>query len=89
MTLIIFLMSCFVVLIGLVFFILVVGLCYFYGGVIYRKRRGFECGFQPFIHAGNPFSIPFFVISLIFLLFDVEIILIRFPPFCGIYRMFF
>ncbi|PZU18152.1 MAG: hypothetical protein DI589_25235 [Shinella sp.] len=29
---------------------------------------------------GVPFSIPFFVISLIFLLFDVEILLVCFYP---------
>ena len=45
------------------------------------KISPFECGFQPFSSLGVPFSVPFFVISLMFLLFDVEIILVRFLPF--------
>lgn len=40
----------------------------------------FECGFQPFGGSIFCFSIPFFVVSLIFLLFDVEILLIFFTP---------
>ena len=40
----------------------------------------FECGFNPFITPRRPFSLQFFKILLIFLLFDIEIILIL--PLC-------
>lgn len=42
----------------------------------YEKLRPFECGFSPQINRRTPFSIQFFLISLIFLIFDIEIILI-------------
>jgi len=42
----------------------------------YEKLRPFECGFAPQINSRTPFSIQFFIISLIFLIFDIEIILI-------------
>lgn len=70
----------FVGFMGVLFFVLVLLLFYFSEGY-YRKRTRFECGFQSFVGAGVSFSMPFFIISLIFLLFDVEIIIIRFPSF--------
>lgn len=45
-----------------------------------EKGTSFECGFQPFRGRGFTFSIPFFIISLMFLLFDVEILLVCFYP---------
>ncbi|RKF62758.1 Cytochrome c oxidase subunit 3, partial [Golovinomyces cichoracearum] len=43
-----------------------------------ERSSAFECGFDSITPTGVPFSIPFFVISLIFLLFDVEILLLLF-----------
>lgn len=39
-----------------------------------EKVSIYECGFNPFHLTGQPFSIRFFLIAILFLIFDLEII---------------
>lgn len=41
-----------------------------------EKKLPYECGFNPITKINIPFSLPFYLISLTFLIFDVEIILL-------------
>ncbi|WP_374758070.1 NADH-quinone oxidoreductase subunit A [Rhodococcus sp. NKCM2511] len=41
-----------------------------------EKPTPYECGFNPITSPHLPFSIQFYLIAVIFLIFDIEIILI-------------
>nr|AET13158.1 NADH dehydrogenase subunit 3 [Chiropsalmus quadrumanus] len=41
-----------------------------------EKLSPYECGFNPFNQSGHPVSIKFFLIAILFLVFDLEVVLI-------------
>merc|ERR1711956_150077 len=53
-----------------------------------EKMSPFECGFTPKYNSRLPFSIRFFLVSIIFLVFDVELVLI-FPYILSLNRRIF
>uniref|UniRef100_UPI0030FE88A7 NADH dehydrogenase subunit 3 n=1 Tax=Bothriocroton hydrosauri TaxID=59643 RepID=UPI0030FE88A7 len=48
----------------------------FLGLMSKEKMSPFECGFDPFSCSRVPFSLKFFFIGIVFLIFDVEIVII-------------
>jgi len=41
-----------------------------------EKLSIYECGFMMITKVGNPFSIKFFIVAILFLVFDLEIVLL-------------
>lgn len=83
---------------------IILAFCFFFLGICYSlsmvspsmdKTVGYECGFDPFSDARDPFSIKFYLISILFILFDIETIFF-FPwalalpciSFIGFYTMY-
>ena len=49
-----------------------------------EKVSAYECGFEPFGVPGRPFSVRFFLVGILFLIFDLEISFLF--PWCVIYN---
>lgn len=41
-----------------------------------EKESAFECGFHSFLQSRSPFNVTFFVYGILYLIFDLEIILL-------------
>jgi len=61
-----------------VFFIacILLGLSYFlnYQDSNFVKQSSYECGFQPFEDARQSFNIEFYLVGILFVIFDLEIV---------------
>lgn len=64
-----------ILLISLILSIIISGASYILGDKSPDKEKVsvYECGFDPFHSPGEPFSIRFFLIAILFLVFDLEI----------------
>jgi NADH-quinone oxidoreductase subunit A len=52
---------------------------YMVSSLIYSKQKdinqmsAYECGFQPFVESINKFDVRYYLVALLFILFDLEI----------------
>ena len=55
---------------------LLLGICYLLSNSIwdFEKITSYECGFDPFSDTREPFEIKFYLIAILFIIFDVEVI---------------
>ncbi len=66
----VFLVLAFAISIGAIFFSLVVGKKNAY----YDKNSTYECGFDPFDDSRSKFEVKFYLVAILFIIFDLEII---------------
>ena len=63
---------CFSLILGLIIF----GLSYFIAvqNPDSEKLSAYECGFEPFEDARNKFDVRFYIVAILFIIFDVEVV---------------
>jgi NADH:ubiquinone oxidoreductase subunit 3 (subunit A) len=72
-----------IILFIVVLFILPTAVGFFYKTFSSDTETAYECGFVPFSEGQMQFTITFYVVSVLFILFDLEIVFL-FPLFLGI-----
>lgn len=63
---------CFSTILGLIIF----GLSYLFAvqNPDSEKMSAYECGFEPFEDARNKFDVRFYIVAILFIIFDIEVI---------------
>jgi NADH-quinone oxidoreductase subunit A len=66
----------FYIIISFMICLLILIVCYLISGSnsYYEKSSGYECGFDPFSDAREPFYVKFYSIAILFIIFDVEVV---------------
>jgi len=66
----------FYIIISFFICLIILLLCYILSGnnLYYEKTSGYECGFDPFSDAREPFYVKFYLIAILFIIFDVEVV---------------
>ena len=70
--LVIFLFIIFSIVLGLI----ILGLSYFIAIQTpdSEKLSAYECGFEPFEDARNKFDVRFYIVAILFIIFDIEVV---------------
>ncbi len=74
----------FVVAVGFALFVIVASAFIGKRKVTPQKMMPYECGMDPIGQARNPFSVKFYIIAMLFIIFDIEAIFIY--PWAVIFR---
>jgi NADH-quinone oxidoreductase subunit A len=76
----------FYTLVSFIICIIILIVCYLISGnnLYYEKSSGYECGFDPFSDAREPFYVKFYLIAILFIIFDVEVVFF----FHGFFQLF-
>jgi NADH-quinone oxidoreductase subunit A len=67
----------FIIFFGVVFLLIGISLCINYlikEEYIYEKISSYECGFDAFSEARDPFDIKFYLVAILFIIFDIEVL---------------
>lgn len=65
-----------VIIFSLVLGLIIVGLSYFVAvqNPDPEKTSAYECGFEPFEDARNKFDVRFYIVAILFIIFDIEVV---------------
>ena len=61
---------------SLILGLLIFSLSYFIGvqNPDAEKNSAYECGFEPFEDARNKFDVRFYIVAILFIIFDIEVV---------------
>lgn len=64
------------ILFSLALGLIIISLSYFFAiqNPYIEKISAYECGFEPFDDARNEFDVSFYIVAILFIIFDVEVI---------------